>query len=159
MELNQAKKLTLIFMEIYGLKKWHFEWINSKNAFGRCDTLRQIIKLSKDFVKINKEIEIRDTILHEIAHALCPKHEHHGKEWKAKAEELGCNPSRHFNTKNITVPLKRYTAYCENCGKESQKDRIGNIACGKCCKKFNKGEYDVKFKIKYKWNRKGGENV
>ena len=36
--------------------------------------------------------EIRDTVLHEIAHALVGPEARHGPEWKAIAKRLGATP-------------------------------------------------------------------
>lgn len=47
--------------------------------------------------------ERRNTLLHEIAHALCPKGEHHGVEWKATARRIGANPKSHVDTSDMGV--------------------------------------------------------
>jgi len=42
-------------------------------------------------------LKIRDTILHEIAHALLPIDVHHRIEWQNKAGELGVTWTRNYH--------------------------------------------------------------
>lgn len=51
------------------------------------------IELNTKFVKVNHEIHVLDTILHEIAHVLTPGCKHN-PTWHRKAKELGCDLSK-----------------------------------------------------------------
>lgn len=94
MNLLKAKELCEELMGIYGLGKvWRFKWIRAWNTYGRCSKITRTIQLSKHFVEVNDESEVRNTILHEIAHAKCHK-SGHNKFWKAWCIKLGARPIR-----------------------------------------------------------------
>ncbi|UQT45533.1 SprT-like domain-containing protein [Akkermansia muciniphila] len=74
-------------MDELGLADWQFGWDRAKRRLGVCRLLEKSITISIHFVRANLETphEIRDTILHEIAHALAwTRHGErtHGPRWK-----------------------------------------------------------------------------
>ncbi len=82
-----------------------------KRALGRCrfgdmDYLRlvvtapSLIDLNKRYVLGGKDDQIRDTILHELAHHLAWrdfKHRNHGLRWQNKCILIGADPTRQKN--------------------------------------------------------------
>lgn len=80
-------------MREYGLTErgWVFAWINTKRYMGRCDYRKKRIEISKQFLGVAPDYEMRDTVLHEIAHALTPGH-HHNKTWKRACKLVGAKP-------------------------------------------------------------------
>lgn len=83
----------------HGLNGWKFEWLKKMNKFskaGCCNYKTKTIKISPTFVELNDDDEVMNTILHEIAHALTPRH-HHNKFWKRKAIEIGCTGATHYS--------------------------------------------------------------
>ena len=94
MNQEKAKILCENLMEYYKLgKEWRFDWINTRHTYGKCNKHKRTIFLSKRFVECNNEDEIRNTILHEIAHAKCRKIGHN-KYWRAWCVKLGARPIR-----------------------------------------------------------------
>jgi len=95
MELEQAKQLCESLMKENNLGKiWKFDWIDSKKRlYGQCDKQKHLIRLSKYYVLVNEEKFVKDTILHEIAHAKCHKRGHN-KFWKKWCIKLGAIPLR-----------------------------------------------------------------
>lgn len=94
MEISTAVMMAENMMADHGLVGWKVA-INTRltATFGRCFQYRKLIELGSTYVESSSFEHVRDTILHEIAHALTdPVHRGHGKEWKAKARELGCDP-------------------------------------------------------------------
>lgn len=91
---ESARRLCIRLMKKYGLVKkgWRFEWMKSKAFYGDCDCNTKIIRLSCHKPFIRRKDVVKDTILHEIAHALVPISHNHSKAWKKKAIELGCKP-------------------------------------------------------------------
>lgn len=79
----------------YGLKEqgWKFELSNRKTFVGTCFYGRKVIAYSKYYLTDTEWDEIRNTLLHEIAHALTPGHGH-DDVWKCKAIEIGARPER-----------------------------------------------------------------
>ncbi len=50
------------------------------------------IELNASYIRMCCPSALRDTILHEIAHALSPLNERHGERWQAKCREIGALP-------------------------------------------------------------------
>ena len=80
-------------MQQHGLSAqgWRFQFDHARRRFGACRYGRKLITLSRPLVLLNPEAEVRDTILHEIAHALCPG-DGHGVRWKQKCREIAPAP-------------------------------------------------------------------
>ncbi len=77
-----------------------------RRRFGCCNFTRRRISLSRPLTFLNDEAEVRDTILHEIAHALTPK-TGHGPAWKAMCLRIGAKPVRCFQTDEVVTPPRR----------------------------------------------------
>lgn len=142
MELYIAEQLAWDKMKEYGLvaNRWTFDFLNSKNVFGRVYYQERILLLSADLVLLNDEPEIMDTILHEIAHALAGPGAKHGPVWQRYCRELGCRPEARYDPDkhNVNMPKKKFIGVCPN-GHKIEKDRLpkGMRGCGKCSKTFD----------------------
>jgi hypothetical protein len=90
MDTKKVKKFAIIFLKKHNLKNWSIKFFKPegelKNALGQCCHSEKIIKISIN----NTKKTIKDTILHEIAHALTPK-ENHNLIWQLKAFRIGAN--------------------------------------------------------------------
>lgn len=75
-----------------------FQWGRAKRRCGCCDYRNKVIKLDRSYVEDNEEADIRDTILHEMAHAFARyiygRVQPHGPEWKLVCREIGCTGNR-----------------------------------------------------------------
>lgn len=92
MELKKARKLAKKLMREHGLYFWFFSFYNNYKAKGRCHPIIPLIQLNSEYVKANKEELVRNTILHEIAHALLgrKRFDHqHDDVWKELALNIG----------------------------------------------------------------------
>ena len=65
---------------------------------------------------LNNIDEVRDTILHEIAHALCPK-DGHGPRWRATCRRLGAKPVRCYTDATVVSPPRAPAPYRFGCPK------------------------------------------
>jgi predicted SprT family Zn-dependent metalloprotease len=147
MDISDAKKLARELMDQHGLSHWSLRFDNARRRYGVCRHRRQEIGLSKMLVGMNEEPSVKDTILHEVAHALCPIWEHHGPAWRAKAVEVGCNPNRCYDGAAVATPEKPWLGTCPN-GHEVSRFRRprGEASCNKCGGgRFNR-EYLVTWK-------------
>jgi len=142
MDANKAKKIALELMKKHGLITeffpWRFEFDNAKRRFGSCDETRKKITLSLTLTELNKEEEVVDTILHEIAHALVGNRHGHNWIWKQKALEIGCDGKRCYSTAEVVIPKGNYVAICKN-GHSRSKMRMPKrqLSCGKCGNVFD----------------------
>ena len=150
MDLIKAQQLAekLIRKHKLDVKGWTFVYDNARRRFGCCKYRPKVITLSKYLTHLNDEKEVRNTILHEIAHALTPGH-HHDWVWKAKAKEIGCTGDRCYSSKSVTTPESRYIAICSGCGHTHKKHRLtrSSSSCGYCSGSGYNPTYKLEFKL------------
>lgn len=104
MDITEAAHLARTLMNAHGLGHIPFQFNRAKRTLGMCTWERnqfdftyrvKNISLSREFVPLLPEDEVRDVILHEIAHALTnDPHEHHGARWRMIARQIGAKPQR-----------------------------------------------------------------
>ena len=122
MEFGEAAGMARELMGRFGLSDWAFGWNRRKRSLGLCRYREKRIELSGHFVRANDAEQVRETILHEIAHALAGEKAGHGAAWKAACARVGCKAER--CDKGVAVmPRGRWTARCGGCGKEYWRHR------------------------------------
>ena len=157
MEINKAQELAKSLFEKHGLSKWVFKFDKASRRFGVCKRTKHIICLSKKLVLLNNEQEVKDVLLHEIAHALVRVKHHHDKVWKRKAIEIGCRPIPYYGKEVILPPRlpkfeKGWVAACPKCGKEftNYRKHMTKFACWACFEKYNNGKYSEEFLLNWR---------
>jgi len=150
MDLIKAETLANELMKQHNLiaSGWRFSFDNAKRRFGACNYDLKKITLSHHLVKLNDESQVRNTILHEIAHALVGFKHGHNAVWRAKAIEIGCDGNRCYSSE-VTKPEPRYIGVCPN-GHTHRRHKKPNLmqfeSCGMCCNTFN-SDYLIKWSI------------
>lgn len=141
MDLQKAEALAISLMRKYKLDGYVFRWDSSYKRMGMIDYDKKTIYLSPQLTYINQERFVRDTILHEIAHAYCPDN-NHGPKWRAVAKAIGCRPRAKVRvTDGIKIPSK-FRAVCHKCGEIYCYDKpIETACCTICYKKTGKYIY------------------
>jgi len=127
----------------HGLVGWRFTYDRAVRRLGLCRYTQKVISLSHHYVSSDTETNIRNIMLHEIAHALVGRctdgPTHHGPKWKAKAREIGCTGDR-CGTWTTPVAAK-YTISCPNgCCKISRHKLVRDYTkriCLKCRQKLS----------------------
>lgn len=95
MLLDDAENLALTLMEDHGIgNTWSFAFDNAKTRCGAAKFRIRTVTLSRHFVQRNGEAEVRDTILHEIAHVKAGAKAGHGVQWQMWAMKIGARPER-----------------------------------------------------------------
>jgi predicted SprT family Zn-dependent metalloprotease len=117
----QARELALGLLAVHGLGSWSFTFNRSKRQMGCCRFELKVIELSRHFVERNARNLIRDTLLHEIAHALVGPGHGHDAVWKAMCVRVGAKPERLSNEPDM--PQGRWQAICNGCGMRHHKYR------------------------------------
>lgn len=128
-----AETLMRKHLDEKGRPGWTFRWGKGKRTLGTCEYGPKRIALSKAYVELNPVERVRDTILHEIAHALTPGHGHDAT-WKAACRAIGAKPERYADASQVVVPPSLYVATCSGCGTEVGRDRktTRNLCCRRC---------------------------
>lgn len=101
---DNTRKIALSLMREHGLVDWSFRLDNARQRCGACHFYSQEITLSKHFVVNNDTAEIRATLLHEIAHALCGPGIGHGQKWRETALRIGASGATTNNTASMPEP-------------------------------------------------------
>lgn len=102
MKLTSAQKLAEQLMKRHGLIQagWKFTFDRAKSRLGVCFYATRTISISKFMCEAADEETVRQTILHEIAHAMLPIKNSsgrtigHGKPWKDLAASIGYTGTR-----------------------------------------------------------------
>lgn len=117
-------------MQKHGLVGWRVKLDNARRRAGQCDYNTNVISLSRLYVRNADNSHIRDTILHEIAHALVGPYHGHDAVWRQKAREIGCTASR-CHTLNFS--RARWQMKCPNgCFSIERHRRKSGLICTKC---------------------------
>lgn len=153
MELYQAEQMAKALMTEHGLTDWTFRFDRAKRRFGICNYTHQTIGLSAPATRINGEDVVRDTILHEIAHAIAGKSAGHGYRWQAVCRQIGAEPTRCVDTDTANVPPAKYVGTCPKCAKEFMRHRLSeSLKKGAWCPCTGKS-YEPSLAITWRENR------
>lgn len=151
MDLNEADKIIVMFMDKYNLRTqgWSYRWARSFNRLGQCDYRRKELNFSKYWTQRHTLDEFTDTVLHEIAHALTPGDDH-GKRWKSVAIKIGGTGKV---TAEVALRPEEYPwhAKCLNGHRTwaiNKPRDIERAMCNKCYKEKN-------IYVPYSWKNNG----
>lgn len=92
----EIEKLAIELMNKHGVGHFKFKYGRSRAYAGNCSSSSQTIKLNIRFVVENDLERIKNTILHEIAHAIVGTEHGHRKVWQDKAKELGVTWTKNY---------------------------------------------------------------
>lgn len=131
---NAVRDWALAVMAGFGLSEWQFALTRGVRILGVCRHQKHVIGLSRHLIERNSPEEVRDTLLHEICHALVGPGHGHDEVWKAKCREVGCRPER-CCTAEIDLPEGRWRASCGGCGtvfRRHRRPRPVKYHCRRC---------------------------
>lgn len=94
MTFTEVRDLGYEYLMLHGLTElgWRFGFNDHKRTLGMCYYRKKRIEVSQTLVRSKNMEQIRETILHEIAHALVGPGKGHGPEWKAMVVKVGAQP-------------------------------------------------------------------
>jgi hypothetical protein len=154
MDTAEAQKLAEDLLAEHGLDGWTFGWSNKRSAFGDCSVWNKRIRLSGPHVELNGADEVRETILHEIAHARCDPTEGHGDAWKATVQSIGGRPEATCGDE-VNRPLDKYIGQCVVCGNTVTGNQRRDVSCADC----SPGGYDPAIKLDWSLNPEAVETL
>lgn len=102
-------------MAKYGLldSGWRFEFDEAKKRLGQCRYRGRVLSFSLPYIRVNEIEVMHNTLLHEIAHALCKPSDGHGINWKRMAARIGAKPQRCNSDPRIISPEGPYKFVCK----------------------------------------------
>ena len=128
--LADAIETAAELMQEHGLTGWRVKLDHARRRAGQCDYNTKVISLSRLYVRVAEKDHIRDTILHEIAHALVGPRHGHDAVWRKKAREIGCTATR---CHNLNFSKARWVMQCPNgCFSVERHRRKSGLVCAKC---------------------------
>jgi predicted SprT family Zn-dependent metalloprotease len=133
MDLPSAFTLARRLMDAHGLSRWELAADRAKTRAGSCRHADCLITLSLELMSLYDEDEVRETVLHEIAHALVGLEHHHDEVWRATARSLGCSGRRCVS---VDAPRSeaRWSAECPAGHRTLGHARPSRVkACKRCC--------------------------
>ena len=147
--LNLAKSL----LRENNLTGWRPILLNSFRRAGVCKYRTKEIGVSKKFLEYLTFAEVKDIILHEIAHAIAGYAAGHGPLWKKVCIKIGARPERLLSLESLTnekavienvMTQKKYVGTCPCCNSKVYFSRMPklNKSCAKCSP-----VYDVRYKF------------
>jgi predicted SprT family Zn-dependent metalloprotease len=140
MNPDHARTLALALMQQHGLQGWAFAFDGARRRLGSCHYGQRTLTLSRPLTLLNPEATIRDTILHEIAHALTPG-AGHGPAWREAARRIGAKPQACADARDVTLPEAPYALVCDGCGTETPRYRRprSRYVCRLCLERHRAG--------------------
>lgn len=144
MKLQDAEIMATKLIAKHGLE-YRFRFNKRlEYALGRCFVGLQLIELNPQYVELNEENEVRDTILHEIAHALAGKGHHHDDYWRRICLRIGGSGNRTGDSKVMLA--YRYRAICPSCGEHFYRHKAPSgvhfCTCRKTYTEANRLDYE-----------------
>lgn len=154
MQAHEVTRLAKELMEEHNLDwpLWGFRLTRTKLHIGQCRYTKfngGEISFSKAYLHLPYN-EIRDTILHEIAHAIAGHAAGHGPKWKRVCREIGATPNPKADLSKELQPAWKWTGVCPNNPRHTLQrhaltERGKGLACSACCKTENGGVWTSKF--------------
>lgn len=148
---EDIEKEWLLQREKWGLTDWVLKLSHQRRHLGYCKPMRKTISVSLLYMERNPFHIMKDTLLHEIAHAIHFRESGkmgHNNGWKEVAQRVGCAPVRCASLEGLRVPEGKYSGVCRSCGKTVQfyREVRRSYSCSICSPR----RYDPNHKLEIK---------
>jgi hypothetical protein len=110
-KLEGTRSVAVALLREHGLSDWKFRFDKARARIGYCNSTHKTISLSEPLTLLASDETIRDTLLHEIAHALVGAENQHNHVWRTKAIAIGCSGNRTCDDVRIQG---KYKLICPN---------------------------------------------
>lgn len=146
MEMTEAASMARMFMDRYGLSEWRLDFDRARRRAGVTKYIDHTISLSSLIVPLCTAEQVRDTVLHEIAHALVGPECGHGPVWKQMAVMVGASPRA--TARDMPTPPAPWVGLCPE-GHRIERFRRPRlpVSCAKCSPHFDK-------RFQLRWERR-----
>ncbi|WP_153394800.1 SprT-like domain-containing protein [Ornithinicoccus halotolerans] len=104
MELSTALAMAEELVREHGLRGWTVGLDRARTRAGATRFATREITLSAPLTRLHSSSTVRDTVLHEIAHAMVGPRHGHDRVWQAAALRIGASPQRCLPDSAPTLP-------------------------------------------------------
>ncbi|MDX5318813.1 MAG: SprT-like domain-containing protein [Actinomycetes bacterium] len=148
MDLRDVRLLATGLMSQHGVGDWQLGWDNARTRAGMCRFGTRTISLSRHLMVLYEPEQVREVVLHEIAHALVGPQHNHDSVWRAKAREIGSSGARALPADSPRPPAP-WVGRCP-LGHEFHRYKRppAQSSCSRCSSRF-----DARFLLE--WHRRG----
>jgi predicted SprT family Zn-dependent metalloprotease len=136
-DLRDAFAMAEYLLEVHGLDDWEVSYDNAKRRAGICHFADRTLGLSAPLTAIHGEDDVRDTILHEIAHALVGPAHGHDATWREMARRIGSSGERCVSP-DLPTPPAAWLGTCpggHTIERHRRPERV--LTCGLCSSVFD----------------------
>jgi predicted SprT family Zn-dependent metalloprotease len=137
MDLRDAFALAEHLLVRHGLDDWQVAYDNAKRRAGVCRYDSRTIGLSAPLTALHTFDEVRDTILHEIAHALVGPEHGHDASWRRVAKSIGSSGERCVSAESARVQPAWLGVCSAGHLQERHKRPERVVTCGTCSDRFD----------------------
>ena len=134
MQIIDFVVLANVLLERHELSAWRIDLDNARRRLGVCRHSKRLITISRKFVLMNESEAVRETILHEIAHALAGPRAGHGPKWRMVARSIGGDGRRTADPRKLNLVPPCYEGKCPACAYTLKRFKRFRAACAKCCR-------------------------
>lgn len=134
MDLTEVEEMAVARIAEHGLEGWTFRFGRARRRLGLCNYRQKCIEIGAYYAYHNGSDSVRDTLLHEIAHALAGPGAGHGPKWKAVARRIGATPRACDDSAETIVPPGDWQANCPGCKKIFYRYRRPRTLSGYRCR-------------------------
>ncbi len=129
--------------EQFKITGWKLKLNKAKTSIGVTNYNTKTVGISAHFLRGPScdENEMRDAILHELAHVLAGPQAKHGEVWKNIAEKIGCSAKV---TGKMDKPHANYVLECEYKCQSITYFNLPKVPHNALCGKCKKGKFVVK---------------
>lgn len=150
MNLREANTLAVKLMDEHNLfaKGWRFQFDRARRRSGCCHYSVRMITVSSAYASLNEESLVRNTLLHEIAHALVGSEHGHDSVWRAQAIAIGSDGKSCIDANEVIMAAGSWQAICPGCGttRHAYRRPRSQRSCGDC----NPRHFDSRFLLTYR---------
>lgn len=137
MDLRDAYAMAEHLLVRHGLPDWQVTFDSAKRRAGVCRYADKTIGLSGPLTALHSYDDVRDTVLHEIAHALAGPEHGHDAHWRKVAMGIGCSGDRCVSTDSPRVKAAWLGVCSAGHTQERHKRPERVITCGTCSHVFD----------------------
>jgi hypothetical protein len=137
MDLGDAYRMGTELLRHHRLDGWTLAFDGAKRRAGVCRYDVRVIGLSAPLTRLHARDEVRETVLHEIAHALVGPRHGHDAVWVAQARAIGGNGRRCVpsDAPTVTAPWLGVCPAGHTAERHRRPERVQS--CARCSRTFS----------------------